>query len=126
MRLLQGGEPGRLVTFFDWGQYAIWHLSPRLLVSMDGRRETVYSDARLDEHGAILRGTPEGLFVLEEWQPEYVWLPATSHVTKNWLISRHYRLEHDSDRSFIAARRDLPPLPKPVLLTADAVACFPG
>ena len=33
---------GRMVTFFDWGQYAIWHKPDALRVSMDGRRETVY------------------------------------------------------------------------------------
>ena len=36
---------GRLLSWFDWGQYAIWHFAPRLKVSLDGRRETVYSDA---------------------------------------------------------------------------------
>ena len=30
---------GRMVTFFDWGQYAIWHKPAALRVSMDGRRE---------------------------------------------------------------------------------------
>src|SRR5690606_14688422 len=57
---LAHAEEGRLVTFFDWGQYALWHFAPRLKVSMDGRRETVYSDARLAEHDAILLGRPEG------------------------------------------------------------------
>jgi len=32
-------------TFFDWEEYAIWHLAPRVGVGMDGRRETVYPDA---------------------------------------------------------------------------------
>lgn len=34
---------GALAIYFDWGQYAIWHLGPRVRVSDDGRRETVYS-----------------------------------------------------------------------------------
>ena len=29
---------GRMLTWFDWGEYAIWHLSPRIRVSIDGRR----------------------------------------------------------------------------------------
>ena len=29
---------------FDWGEYVLWHLSPQIKVSIDGRRETVYSD----------------------------------------------------------------------------------
>ena len=41
---------GRMVTFFDWGQYAIWHKPGDLRVSMDGRRETVYSERTVDLH----------------------------------------------------------------------------
>ena len=39
-----------MVTFFDWGQYAIWHKPDDLRVSMDGRRETVYSERSVDLH----------------------------------------------------------------------------
>ena len=35
---------GNMICYFDWGQYALWHLGPQIKVSMDGRRETVYSD----------------------------------------------------------------------------------
>ena len=27
-----------------WGEYVIWHLGPKVLVSTDGRRETVYPE----------------------------------------------------------------------------------
>jgi hypothetical protein len=37
------GVQGNLATFFDWGEYIIWHLGPAVRVSIDGRRETVYS-----------------------------------------------------------------------------------
>jgi hypothetical protein len=38
------GVAGNLGVHFDWGEYVIWHLGPRVKVSIDGRRETVYSD----------------------------------------------------------------------------------
>ena len=42
---------GRLVVWFDWGEYAIWHFTPDLLsVSIDGRRETVYTDQIMQKH----------------------------------------------------------------------------
>src|SRR4029079_8387051 len=44
------GLQGRMLTFFDWGEYAIWHLGPEVKVSMDGRRETVYSDDVIARH----------------------------------------------------------------------------
>jgi hypothetical protein len=41
---------GNLAIPFGWGEYAIWFLSPRIKVSEDGRRETVYSDAVLADN----------------------------------------------------------------------------
>jgi hypothetical protein len=124
--LLRTARPGRLVTFFDWGEYALWHLGPQLRVSMDGRRETIYSDARLDEHAAILEGWPTGFNVLAGWRPEYVWLPATSAATRTWLASHGYRLEHDTEGSFVAVRSDLPALRLPADGGGQGTACFPG
>jgi hypothetical protein len=118
------GRSGTLVTFFDWGEYALWHLGPRVKVSMDGRRETVYSDTRLREHAAVLEGTSAGFALLEAWQPEYVWLPATSAATRAWLAGHGYRIDLDTPRSFVATRADLPP----AAMTGAASSmprCFP-
>lgn len=38
------GVSGNMVVPFDWGEYVIWHLGSQVKVSIDGRRETVYSD----------------------------------------------------------------------------------
>jgi hypothetical protein len=43
--LNQSGVSGNLVTEYNWGEYIIWHLGPQIKVSMDGRRETIYSNA---------------------------------------------------------------------------------
>lgn len=124
--LLRSAGSGKLVTFFDWGEYALWHLGPRLLVSMDGRRETIYSDRRLAEHAAILEGRPEGLQALSDWRADYVWLPATSVATRDWLVANGYRLEFSSTQSFLAVRPDLPPLDRAAADRLPARPCFPG
>ena len=41
---------GRMLTWFDWGEYAIWYFSPGVTVSIDGRRETVYSEEAINRH----------------------------------------------------------------------------
>jgi hypothetical protein len=56
--LKAAGVEGNLAVLFDWGSYAIWHLAPRLRVSIDGRREAVYSPAQLEENAAFLYGWP--------------------------------------------------------------------
>lgn len=57
--LKAAGVDGNLAVLFDWGDYAIWHLTPHLRVSIDGRREAVYSPAHLRENAAFLYGTPD-------------------------------------------------------------------
>jgi hypothetical protein len=121
---LRGAQPGRLVTFFNWGEYAFWHFGPRLRVSMDGRREAVYSDERLAQHDAILAGSVLGFETLAAWNPEYVWLPATATRTREWLASHHYRIDVETPQSFIAVRGDLPRLAAPP--AAPTPPCFPG
>jgi len=113
VQVLVAAGRARLVTFFNWGEYAIWHLGPAIKVSMDGRRETVYSDTRLAEHDAIVSGTPEGLEALATWRAEYVWLPASSQATRAWLTGHGYHITFESERSFVAVRQDLPALPEP-------------
>ena len=99
---------GRMVVFFNWGHYAIWHLAPAIKVSMDGRRETIYSDARIREHDAILFGEDAGFRVLSASRPEYVWLPTSSANTRQWLEANGYRVDVDTESSYVAVRADMP------------------
>ncbi len=122
--LKESGARGRLVTWFNWGEYAIWHLSPSLKVSTDGRRETVYSMRTLQEQYDIAFGRPEGFQALERLKPEYVWLSyGFSRGTSEWLQEHGYRIDVDTPLSFVAVRADLPRVsPKSVTPTG----CFPG
>jgi hypothetical protein len=125
MAALKHARSGRIVTPFNWGQYAIWHLSPGVRVSMDGRRETVYSDTAVETSRAVFAGRAEGLAALADWRAEYVWLPAESERTAGWLEANGYRLEVATPRSKVAVRGDLPALPAPS--PAGSVRpCFPG
>jgi hypothetical protein len=125
LEALSHAPPGHLVTFFNWGELALWHLGPRIKVSMDGRRETVYTDERLAQHDAILFGTPGAGPILEAWQAEYVWLPATSLPTKMWLAAHGYRIDAETPRSFLAVRADLPRLVPSVSGPPPKPSCFP-
>jgi hypothetical protein len=135
---MQGGEPdivaaralavahptGRLATSFNWGQYAIWHFGPRARVSIDGRRETVYSDQQLSRQLAMAVGETAGLDELARTLPEYVWLPtARAERTRQWLTSHEYRIDVQTPESFVAVRRDLPKLQA---IPGPSPACFPG
>jgi hypothetical protein len=67
------GLHGRVLVWFDWGEYVIWHFSPQLRVSIDGRRETVYSDRLIEDHMAFyLGGAPD---LPARIAADYIWLP---------------------------------------------------
>jgi len=113
---------GRLVLPFNWGEYAIWHWGPRLRVSIDGRRETVYSERTIGIAASVAHGLPDGLEFVRQARPEYVWLARpTGAAAEGWLRASGYRIDVDAAASFIATRADLPPL------TAGAAIrpCFP-
>jgi hypothetical protein len=114
---------GTMVTWFDWGEYSIWHFGPQLRVSLDGRRETVYGDAVLRGHDELDRGTLEGRAYLRRLDPDYVWLPSGFTNLRDWLPSQGYRIDIDTPRSFVAVRAGLP-----MVSVSDAPlpACFPG
>jgi hypothetical protein len=116
------GRAGRLWTTFNWGEYAIWHFGPALKVSIDGRRETVYSDEVLRWHQAVERGEPRALERLTATKPEYVWLPSAQSNVREWLAARGYRIDAVTARSFIAVRSDLPRIGVP---SNGSSGCFP-
>ena len=116
------GRTGRLWTTFNWGEYVIWHFGPSLRVSIDGRRETVYSDEILRWHQAVERGESQALERLASMSPDYVWLPSAQSAARDWLVAKGYRLDVVTPRSFIAVRSDLPRLAAPANASGG---CFP-
>jgi hypothetical protein len=50
------GLGGRMVTEFNWGQYCLYALYPRVLVSVDGRFDTCYSREAIDMNFDLMLG----------------------------------------------------------------------
>ncbi len=97
---------GRLLLPFNWGEYAIFHWGPRLRVSIDGRRETVYAPSWIEAQAWIVPGRADTLAFLARQRPEYVWLPSEATTPRRWLRDHAYRIDIDTGRSFIARRAD--------------------
>jgi hypothetical protein len=118
---------GRMVTFFDWGQYAIWHKPGELRVSMDGRRETVYSDRSVDLHLDMYLALDDGLAYLDSLQADYVWVPRELPLAGTLMKSPAWTPAYRGGRSIIFARSGLLPAGTPVQEGAEVQCrCFPG
>jgi hypothetical protein len=121
------GFTGRMLTFFRWGEYAIWHLAPDVKVSMDGRRETAYDGEMFSKHLQFYEGARVGVSFVQELQADYAWLPV-SLPGVHALRERGWTTMFEGEQSVIlAARRSEPNLPIPLVTSREAsTRCFPG
>jgi hypothetical protein len=71
-RLKASGVGGNLALPFAWGEYAIWHVGPGLRVSMDGRRETVYSVSTYARYSDFMNGVGDWEAFLTEFPTDLV------------------------------------------------------
>ncbi len=115
---------GRLLTWFDWGEYAIWHFAPDVRVSMDGRRETVYSAATIQAHRRFYAADDAALSYLRDLNPDYIWLPTRLPITARLGDAGWTAIFSDS-ASAVYARTGAGPF-LDAGPSSSAVRCFPG
>jgi len=124
IRFLQARAPNsRLLTWFDWGEYAIWHLSPAgIRVSMDGRRETVYSERVLDDHWSFYKNDHDAATYPDAIGADRIWLPRRLPVVAV-LRERGWQVAFESDVSVVLSRNPGQPyVPAP----SESQPYFPG
>jgi hypothetical protein len=102
---LENRMQGRLLTWFDWGEYAMWHLGRHgLKVSMDGRRETVYSDTRINEHLNFYFSSDDSGRYADALNADYAWLPVGLPAAKS-MQSAGWHAVFGGPKSVILARQ---------------------
>jgi len=115
---------GRMVTWFDWGQYAIWHFGPGLRVSMDGRRETIYSEQTIHAHRRFYAADDTALPYLRTLDPDYIWVPRRVPIA-NRLADAGWTAVFSGPISMVFARPGAGPF-QPIATASTAMRCFPG
>ncbi|HSE44615.1 MAG TPA: hypothetical protein VLA89_04725 [Gemmatimonadales bacterium] len=127
----ESGVAGNLAIDFDWGEYALYHLSPAVKVSMDGRRETAYSRRIYLETLAFRFGQGKWNAVLEN--PEtHMALVKTGLATFNLMkLEPGWRLIYQDSLAAMFAREGHPIVdvlertPAPSLPSDGAGLCVP-
>ncbi len=126
---------GRMMTWFDWGEYAIWYFSPGVSISFDGRRETVYSEAAIERQLRFYARPDERHAVLDALQPTYVWMPTRLSVTAMLIADGWVPVFTGPQSTLLARRTDAPdaaparpakPAAGAAASGAGAARCFPG
>jgi hypothetical protein len=118
----------RVVTWFDWGEYAIWHLAPGMRVSIDGRRETTYSAKLQDQHLRFYFDADGGASLPATLSADYVWIPPHLPAARR-LDAEGWRRVYEDGDAVVFARRQSPSRERAVMLAAatpPGSATFPG
>ncbi|MCX6544259.1 MAG: hypothetical protein NTV05_07560 [Acidobacteria bacterium] len=117
------GNPieGRLLTYFDYGELAIWHLAPKLRVSYDGRRETVYSEAVQKANQGLYSKAPDVRYA-RLLKADYIWLPLRLPVID--LLKRDGWVAIFCGSRSIVLAREAGQFAQPAPWTGPR--CFPG
>jgi hypothetical protein len=127
--LARMGLEGRLLIWFDWGEYAIWHLGDSMSVSIDGRRETVYSTETLRRHLDFYFVPATRSAFLADARPDYIWLPPHLPVVRA-LEDDGWQVLFKGPKSVLLARAgsatDAGTARSSRLTTGIADRCFPG
>ncbi len=131
--LKQSGVRGNMAVPFDWGEYVIWHLGPGVKVSIDGRRETVYSDEVYRQSRDFERGTGRWDALLMSKPATDLVLTANGSPTAN-LLSRTegWTALYQDTYALMFVRAGFPDLtrllqtPVPALPDDGDKLCFPA
>jgi hypothetical protein len=75
---LRREPPGNLAVFFNWGEFALYHLYPRHRVSIDGRYETVYPEEVVRANWDFTRGSEGSERFLDDYPADYALYPKAS------------------------------------------------
>jgi len=106
----------RVLTWFDWGEYAIWHLADSgVRVSMDGRRETIYSTRVIQDHFAFYsNATPDAWRYPDTIGADHIWIPRRLPIVP--VLERHGWHElFSTDQSVVLSRSTTTPFAQPLV-----------
>ena len=96
---------GNVLIWFDWGLYAIWQVGDEMRVSIDNRRETVYSAPTIADHWQFYDGRAPDY--PDRIGADYVWVPAALPPVEQ-LQARQWHVVYRGPRSAILSRTDRP------------------
>jgi hypothetical protein len=129
--LKQSGVSGNLAVHFTWGEYAIWHLSPGIKVSVDGRRETVYSDEIRRENLDFRMGTGDWDALLRKHETHLALVSKKFPVFNLMQLKPDWVLVYEDPVSGLFVQRGSPLVEQiqetapPALANTGAGVCFP-
>ena len=129
--LKQSNATGNMAVHFDWGEYALWHLGPRIKVSIDGRRETIYSVRSYAENLRFTNGVGDWDGIVNKGETQLALVSKAFPVFNLMKLKPGWTLIYEDPMSGLFVRQGST-LEKQIRLTKEptlsyngAGSCFP-
>jgi hypothetical protein len=106
--LQQSNAGGNMAVHFDWGEYVLWHLGPQIRVSVDGRRETVYSHRAYTENLRFTSGLGDWDAILERHKTDLALVSKKFPVFNLMKLKPGWTLAYDDPVSGLFVRQGSP------------------
>jgi hypothetical protein len=106
--LSDSGVEGNLIHRFNWGEYLIWHLGPKVKVMMDGRRETVYADTVYRQYLDFQDGTGDWDKLIRDYPADVALLEKASVSANLFRLKTEWTEVYEDKVAVIFARRKTP------------------
>jgi hypothetical protein len=108
--LRESGVSGNLANEFNWGEYLIWHLGPRIKVSVDGRRETVYPPSIYQENADFMDATKRWNLLLQQHPTDLALVMRDHTIYRLLKQDPDWSLMYEDSVSALFAAKDSPAL----------------
>ncbi len=102
--LAAAGVEGNLVHRFDWGEYLIWHLGPKVKVMMDGRRETAFPDGVYRQYLNFQDGTSDWDRLIRDFPADVALLEKESVSANLFRLKANWTKVYEDNVAVIFAR----------------------
>lgn len=130
--LKDSGVQGKLVVFFDWGEYVIWHVGPGIQVSTDARRHSAYPHAVYLQNFQFQNGVGDWDALLDEGPADMVLISRRFPAFNLMRLKSDWSLAYEDDVAGLFVRHGSPlrkvlaATPVRADLPADGAGmCFP-
>ena len=106
--LKNAGARANMAVPFGWGQYVIWHLGPEVLVSTDGRRETVYPEQVYRDNVRFYLGADPDAVLLTRYATDVVLADKAAGMTDFMRGRSDWQVVYEDDVSALFVPRGSP------------------
>ena len=97
---------GKMINEFNWGEYALWYLAPKIKISMDGRRETVYSEKVYGEYFSFIRGIGDWKTYIDEYDANIALVSSSGPANNLLRLKSGWELIYEDGTSSIFASQE--------------------